>query len=155
MPDRAAIARFNSQFEEFSRQLDADIVLVTKLLVLQIFRGIIQRSPVDTVRFRANWGIAIGAPAQPPSHAVNYEGRKRKKNRRGVNSTRRSTEAQAEKYAISATNAIASVDLPIHITNNLPYAEAIENGHSEQALDGVVGPVIQEIGETLEDLLVS
>lgn len=107
-------------------------------VVLEIANRLIYRSPVDTGRFRGNWfytlgqvnrGLVMGAEAE--SAAGIYQGAE-----------------TAARYAAVLQN---MGDLPTdaagkvhYLQNNLPYAWALERGHSGQAPNGMVGLTIQD-----------
>ena len=82
--------------------------------------AIIKRSPVDTGRFRNNWQFSIDAPAigKDPS---------------GSN----------QAALVSATSKMVAGNT-FYMTNNLPYAERIEYGWSQQAPQGVVRVTLGE-----------
>ena len=72
-------------------------------------------SPVDTGRYRANHVVSFGSPDY--RYTENKDGMS---------------------VAFSAITGMADNELPVvYIQNNLPYAERIENGWSDQAPNGV------------------
>lgn len=87
---------------------------------------IIKRSPVDTGRFRNNWQFSIDAPAtgKDPS---------------GSN--------QAE-LVNAATKMVPGNTF--YMTNNLPYAERLEYGWSNQAPQGMVRVTLGEYKQIIE-----
>ncbi len=86
----------------------------------RMLRGVILKSPVDTGRFRANWQISAGKLASNT-----------------VDSTQPDIGAQM-------ANMRGGSNL-IFVVNNLPYAEALENGHSGQAPQGMVALTMLEV----------
>ena len=111
----------------FRKDLPAHNELVLKRLAFEAFKRIIFRTPVDTGRLRGNWQASVGQP--------------------------KTNQLQREDKPGSATLAAglsALSDIPpgtvVWITNNLPYAEAIENGHGAKNVPG------QMVGRTLEEL---
>lgn len=92
---------------------------VVRKIALDVLTSVIEKSPVDTGRFRGNWQLQIGS----------------------VNS---STDSAEDKTGSSAV-ARASIKLAgaksgqiIYISNSLPYARRLENGYSNQAPQGMV-----------------
>lgn len=88
-----------------------------RAIVIELFSSVILDTPVDTGRLRGNWQASIGTPA------------------RGT----------IEYGELSITGAIDGVrrnlgsgDVTNYLTNNLPYAERIEYGYSNQAPEGMV-----------------
>ena len=92
---------------------------------ISAFNEIIKLSPVDTGRFRGNWQASINVPKQD----VLY------------------TDATS---AITKTDDVVShtqsytLDDTLYLTNNLPYAAPLENGHSKKRGSGWVAAVCLE-----------
>ena len=97
---------------------------------IELATRVIRRSPVGDAsfwkgskpkgytggRFRANWQASVNSPKE------------------GVkNTTSSSTATGSVKSAASKKNAHS-----YYLMNNLPYAKALEDGHSRQARDGIV-----------------
>nr|DAH87064.1 MAG TPA: tail component [Caudoviricetes sp.] len=76
-------------------------------------------SPVDTGRFRGNWQFSIAAPAGGTLDTVDPTG----------------AEATAR---IVGDSIEFRAGITAFIVNNLPYAIALEYGHSDQAPGGMV-----------------
>ena len=100
---------------------------IVKVTMIELFNRVIQKSPVDTGRFRANWNCSIGSPNLSTSQAIDPSG----------------------SGAISkATSTVVSYTLngqSVFLTNNLPYADRLENGWSKQAPNGMVRLSMMEI----------
>jgi hypothetical protein len=100
---------------------------IVKVTMIELFNRVIQKSPVDTGRFRANWNCSIGSPDLSTSQAIDPSG----------------------SGAISkATSTVVSYTLngqSVFLTNNLPYADRLENGWSKQAPNGMVRLSVMEI----------
>ncbi|APO74575.1 hypothetical protein AM571_CH01754 [Rhizobium etli 8C-3] len=99
---------------------------VVQKLALHALRGVVMKSPVDTGRFRGNWNVAV--------NRIDY-----------------SVTAETDKSGGSviakgaALIASAGPDQAIYISNNVPYAAALETGHSKQAPAGVVALTFAEL----------
>ena len=139
--------QFDADLQEFARRLDADIGLVTRRVALQIFTGIVEKTPVDTGRARSNWAINVGGPAPPPSNAVSEE-EARSLRRTGQ---RRSPSAVTSQAVTEAEASAAGIDgtAVVHITNNLPYISALNEGHSRQAPAGFVETTLAEVADQI------
>jgi hypothetical protein len=100
---------------------------IVKVTMIELFNRVIQKSPVDTGRFRANWNCSIGSPDLSTSESIDPSG----------------------SGAISkATSTVVSYTLngqSVFLTNNLPYADRLENGWSKQAPNGMVRLSVMEI----------
>ncbi len=136
---------FTTDIERFVRKTGISGTQVMRKLGFTALSGVIQRSPVDTGRFRAS-------------------------NRIAINTTNLSTAAESEGNPLAAGAAggaeisRANVALrqlkwgdSIHITNNLPYAHALENGSSQQAPGplAIYGMTFQELLETFHNTVAS
>ncbi len=103
---------------DVDRAVRQSVVLATQSLVL--------KSPVDTGRFRANWVMGVGAINRATSPALDKSG--------GVAISR-----IAEQMQTQPEGAV------FYITNSLPYAKALEYGHSDQAPAGMVRLTVVEL----------
>lgn len=103
---------------QFARMVEEDVGKRLRIISMALLSEIVTRSPVDTGRFRANNQVSIGSPDYSVTDAADKSG--------GATLQQGSAViAQGKPYSV------------IYIQNNLPYAEALENGHSKQAPTGV------------------
>ena len=115
---------------DLSKQIEAakaKTELVAKKTMIELFNRVIQKSPVDTGRFRANWNYSLGSPYLSTSEATDPGG--------SIASAR-------------ATSTVVSYTLngqSVFLTNSLPYAERLENGWSGQAPNGMVRLSVMEV----------
>lgn len=91
---------------------------------IHCFGNVIKNSPVDTGRFRGNWQASLAAPITAEVNSAVAVGR-------------------IEDVAIT----FRGIDITdvVYLTNNLPYAEALEFGWSDQQPSGWVR---QEVART-------
>lgn len=112
-----------------------EVALFQKVIVLDLFRRVVLKSPVGNPslwanplsappgyvggKFRANWQITVGAPAQ----------------------------SVIESIAVPSALQIGAIPLgtTVWLVNNVPYAEKLEGGWSTQAPAGVVAVSITEV----------
>jgi len=92
-------------------------------IALDLLKKITVKSPVKTGRFKANWMTGIG----------------------GADET--TTESTVDDAVMRGSIILSAYrDLKqIHLSNNLPYAAALEHGHSQQAPLGVAEISVAEI----------
>lgn len=140
------MARFALSLAEKAGQKKAEVDLFVRRVVLEMATRIIVRSPVDTGRFRANWRVysEVRGPILPVSAAVGAEAARTgdfKSAVAKVDPTGERTIAEIK----AALNA-GKFSRRWVISNNLPYAWALEHGHSKQAPVGMVGLTILEFG---------
>lgn len=122
---------FNAQLTKFARKIQVAPQKVVKKVAFQLFRRIIEKTPVDTGRARASWNIAIGST----NNAVMPEGQ-----------YKQGPGALAAKANSVLAGYGADGRLPVvWISNNLSYIGALEDGHSQaQAPAGMVALSIAE-----------
>lgn len=111
----------------FVRQVERDLTERMQEIVLDAFGMIIRLSPVDTGAFRGNNRLSIGAPSD--SYDLSATG------------TENERQAQATMQALRVPFTVA------YITNNLPYAEKLESGSSQQAPAGVYAVAANSLRE--------
>lgn len=102
----------------FAGLVEEDVGKKLRIISMALLTEIVQRSPVDTGRFRNNNVVSIGSGDYRTTDEVDKSGSKAIQRGSAVI-------AQGKPYSV------------IYIQNNLPYAESLENGHSKQAPTGV------------------
>ncbi|KKC39508.1 hypothetical protein WH87_04750 [Devosia epidermidihirudinis] len=128
---------FADQVSAFTRKTEAKIETAIRKIALDVFAEVIMMSPVDTGRFRGNWQVAIGSA---PSGTLEIDDKA---------GTATLAKAQAEALGLKAGQTI-------FLVNNLPYAQALEYGSSQQAPGGMVRltvqrwkPIVEAVGREL------
>lgn len=118
---------FALDLRKFADSIPVEMVKpVVQKLAMHALRGVVMKSPVDTGRFRGNWNVAV--------NRIDY-----------------SVTAETDKSGGSviakgaAIIASAEPDQAICISNNVPYAVALEFGHSKQAPAGIVALTFAEL----------
>lgn len=92
---------------------------VMRQVSIKLFSAIIKASPVDTGRFRMNWMASGSSPASGTSRGTDPSG------------------ANAIGAMVSTVSGLPDWS-EFTMTNNLPYAQRLEYGWSQQAPAGVV-----------------
>lgn len=115
---------FAGQVRRWSDETLEKLNVIVRKASAEVFAEVIQRSPVDTGRFRGNWQASIGSPSA------------------GVLST---TDLGGGGSIAQAQGVTAGADAGdvIYMVNNLPYAERLEYGWSGQAPNGMVRLAVQ------------
>lgn len=108
-------------------------MLVMKKIAFDAFNGVIMRSPVRTGRFRGSWRIGLGS-ADLTVEDPSFKGA----------GTQGSPPTGEEAGQLTILNGLMP-DQVIYITNNLPYAQKLERGSSEQAPNGMVAVTFNDI----------
>lgn len=111
---------------KFKKEVRGDINSEAKRIGLKILRSLTVISPVKTGRFKANWIVGI---------------------KKRVRSTTTSTDKGGGPTFAKGSPKINSKNLgdTIFISNNLPYAKALNDGSSQQAPANFVQSAIQRI----------
>jgi hypothetical protein len=109
---------FNDVTSRIQQRIDRKVRAVT----IGVFSSVIKMTPVDTGRAKGNWQCTIGTPASGENQLADSEG------------------------AMIATvpNEAGS---KVYLTNNLPYIQRLEYGHSTQAPSGMVRTSIDRFSE--------
>lgn len=92
---------------------------VMRQVSIKLFSAIIKASPVDTGRFRMNWMASGGTPASGTTDATDKSGN--------------TATGNATSFVLKASDW-----REFTLTNNLPYAQRLEYGWSQQAPQGFV-----------------
>ena len=122
-----ALGSFTLSLEKFQIDTKQKAVRAAKKIAMEAFKRVIMRSPVDTGRFRANWGVSIGSP---------YTG-----------SDQNGSDKSGDTTVMNSATVAAgwNAKKSIFLMNNLAYAVPLENGHSQQAPAGMVRLTIAEL----------
>ncbi|MFV3314117.1 HK97 gp10 family phage protein [Pseudomonas sp. NY15374] len=88
-----------------------------RVIAMAMLNEIVLRSPVDTGRFRGNNIVSVGAPVYTTTESLDKSG------------------GETIQRGLSAMSGLEPYT-QVFIQNNLPYATALEDGHSKQAPGG-------------------
>ncbi len=109
----------------FTKEVEDDVDGAIRSAAFKILRTVVVRSPVDTGHFKGNWLVAIGfKPRRDTTERVDKGG---------------SSTVSGGLSVISRQSGFAS----IWISNNLPYGERLNAGHSTQAPAGFVEAAVR------------
>lgn len=123
---------FTVDISNFVEKAKKNPETVVRQVSFKLFSAIIKASPVDTGRFRMNWQAA---GASTPNGLV-----------AGFDKSGSSAVSRAASYVLKA-----SEWRELTMTNNLPYAERLEYGWSNQAPQGVVRVNVARFNTLLEE----
>lgn len=105
---------------------------VMRQVSIKLFSAIIKASPVDTGRFRMNWMASGGTPASGVTDATDKSGN--------------IATGNATSFVLKATDW-----REFTLTNNLPYAQRLEYGWSQQAPQGMVRTNISRFQQLINE----
>jgi Bacteriophage HK97-gp10, putative tail-component len=127
---------FSVQCQQFAEKIEVNLSTVVRRAAAQLYSDIVQRTPVDTGYCRRNWQVSADSPAEG---VIGEPPKKKKGMPKGELEPLYSPEG-----ANTAIPIAKGVTL-IWIVNNVVYAEALENGHSKQAPNGMVRIAIAQL----------
>ncbi|MFH1321013.1 MAG: HK97 gp10 family phage protein [Bacteroidota bacterium] len=127
--------------KEFSQQLsslavlfDTNMETIIRASILRLFTNIIRRSPVDTGAYRASHMIISGRmPEDNEGIVTDIE------NKGVPNVTGWKFDIENDEFVV--------------IFNNVPYAERLEDGHSDQAPEGIYSVALEEFNSIFREEL--
>ena len=105
--------------------------LIVKKTTIQLFSSVIEKSPVDTGRFRANWNVSFGSFDTTTTEETDPSG----------------SQSKGKVYQSLANYQLK--DQSVFLGNSLPYAMRLENGWSQQAPYGMVRLSVLEANKAL------
>lgn len=112
---------------QFTLQVLRDGSELQRKITAAMLQGVVLKSPVDTGTFRGNHRVSIGS--------VDYTKDFQKIDKSGTTAI---AEGMAKVLSIQ-------IGMRVFISNNLPYAVALENGHSGQAPLGIYSITFQSV----------
>jgi hypothetical protein len=122
---------FTADLRAFAEQIDADLDQVVRKTAIDLYGKVVERTPVDTGRARANWNISTDSPDFTTTDAGQYP------------------EMQNNAALTAATKAervLGQGDVRVvWIANGLPYINRLNHGHSQQAPSAFVETAITEV----------
>lgn len=122
------LKRFAVRIGQVGAAVQQNADKLVRQVALSVDATVVSATPVDTGRARSNWQVEIGNPAKGTVEAF-------------VPGAEGDTGGQNTQMALalgSATIATYKSGESIHLTNNLPYIGALNDGRSAQAPAGFV-----------------
>lgn len=117
--------------ERIAERAGLQLDTVARKVTFDLFRSVVEKSPVDTGRFKGNWNVSRVTPNFTVSDAANAA--------RG--------DAEARKALSLAAGSV------VYLSNGLPYARRLEYGWSGQAPVGMVRLSVREFGAFVQRAL--
>lgn len=115
---------FGKDIQAFNDKVTKAATNIFRGTALSLMGKIVKRTPVDTGRLRNNWFPSLNRP---------------------------STQVDGGKGSNAAVAFKAKLGDEIYFTNNLPYAQEIENGNSKQAPQGMVKVTVTEYQQVIKE----
>ncbi len=121
-------ADFSRSLMDLAHYAEKNIEQVIRKACIDLYRSIVEKTPVDTGRAKASWGISTTGAAAPQTNETGY--------------------SQSELVGIIdgyvSDFKLTVNDSTVTIVNNLEYMEYLEDGTSQQAPYGMVALSLAE-----------
>lgn len=145
-----SLVTFNADIQAFAKLINANLAIVIKKIAFDLYTRLILKTPVDTGRARAGWGISVNTPIIIQPTGYNNKAAKKVKGPEGAD-----YEAAFHASGIFAMPDLSAIDgtQQVFILNSVEYIEALEDGHSKQAPAGMVKVSIAELELEITSLL--
>ena len=127
------VQAFVGDLDKFAKKTEINIETVVRKIAFEIYIGVTKKTPVDTGRAKANWNIGTGSI----DFSINEN----------ATSTAQGSAGRLTEPRKGAGNKV------IYISNNLPYINALENGSSQKAPNGMVTLTMNEINRMVRDVI--
>ncbi len=118
---------FEADLKKFAETVDTDVKKVVKRVAFTVFRKLVKMTPVDTGRARAGWFMQVDKPGDdiPPEGKKSYPPPKM------------TIRGKLGDYPV------------IVIYNNVPYIQALNDGHSKRAPANFVELALHETDQEI------
>lgn len=120
--------QFSKRIQRIATNVGENATKLVRKVALSVDTTVVMATPVDTGRARSNWQVNIGGPAKGTIEAYSP----------GAEGSTGGANARIALALGAATIASYKAGETIHLTNNLPYIGALNDGHSAQAPAGFV-----------------
>ena len=139
-----SLERLSRRMSRRATNLDREVNKVKRLAALAIDQAVVLATPVDTGRARSNWLVSLGDARDDEIEP--YDNARSGATYLGSDPSRFNETANANAAIEQAKGVIAKsrIGVPIHITNNVPYIQKLNEGHSVQAPVQFVEKAIQD-----------
>lgn len=119
---------FSLDLSRFVAKTNNRVDLAVRKVMLEVFRRVVMKSPVQTGRFRGNWNIGYLSPNRGASEFTDPTGA-----------------ATLSRITAAVQAAPINDGASVFLTNSLPYALELEHGSSKQAPAGMVKVTLAEV----------
>lgn len=138
---------FDRKMEDLARRVGDNADTLTRNVALATASALIRNTPVDKGTARSNWRVSIDTPLKDtiPAYAPGEKGSTADAN------TEAAIENAKQVIVNYKFNGQFRTETTIHIRNNLPYIDELNNGHSGQAPAGFVEMAILSAREAVQN----
>jgi len=115
-------AGLSASLKALSDYVDGSMEKIIRKACVDLYRRIVERTPVDTGRAKANWALSTSGDTDP---------NRQDKDGYSFNEIKTIIEGEISDFTFEIHDGV------VWITNNLEYIEFLENGTSDQAPTGM------------------
>ncbi|QXG07670.1 hypothetical protein [Erwinia phage Snitter] len=138
MADNWKVRRYRGDVDDWIKNVEKGLEEVAINFLINVIQDLVDRSPVDTGRYRANWQVTLN---EAPMFAVN-----------AYDKSGKATVQDATLVIRSIFGSGIAVKT-VYFSNMLIYANSLEYGHSKQAPFGVLGIVSLRLSTYMRDAI--
>lgn len=136
--------------QEAIDELDEKSNMLVRALALEGISRIVLRTPVRTGRARGNWHLSKGSPVRSVDDPSSYS---EPEGEGGASLPPVSAGAGQEAVERGRTKLAAfRIGDTLYITNALPYIDALEDGHSQQAPNGMIALTVDDLEPLVDQI---
>jgi hypothetical protein len=132
---------FKGDLAAFAESMHVGLGLAVKKIVLDLHSEVTALTPVDTGRLRAAWMIGVGEASEETPDDVPQAILDKRAEQKAKGTDPGPIFGPPDPPDVSDIDGTQ----PVFLSNNLEYAEAIEDGHSQQAPNGMLKVAIATI----------
>lgn len=109
-------------------ELESEVNKLARATMINVLKGVVLGTPVDTGRARGNWQVSVSSPNNSQTETLDKSG------------------GNAIGLGVQKTQTAKNIKYPVlWLTNNLPYIGVLNDGSSEQAPKKFVESVIKRV----------
>ena len=123
---------FADDLSRFEDKVKNRLTVVPRKIALEVLRRVVMRTPVRSGRARGNWQTSVGSPMDGEIDRTDKGG------------------GAAIGDGASVIDGWDVSNVAIFLMNNVPYIQALEDGHSTQAPSGMVKITVAEFQGIVE-----
>lgn len=140
-------ADFSKSMQIRSRAVSENADRLVRRIALVADQAIVSATPVDTGRARSNWILSLDTPVLSAREAYAAG--------EGASTEAANTLAATEQAVHAVAPYNGDTHSSVHITNNLPYIDRLNNGWSRQAPAGFVEEALAATAAAFDGMVIS
>lgn len=123
---------FSSDLNRIVKKTNGKFDRLFRAVTIEALSSVVRLSPVDTGRFRGNWQVSANQPESGTLDTIDKSG------------------VATIGLGTSKANQLQAGQVS-YVVNNLPYAERLENGWSQQAPQGMVKRTAKRLNRNIQN----